>query len=68
MVARGEYRQVWSVEAKVEFDAGEQPIIASLAIPATQPGFTLVDESAASPGYGLSFVERNGITRAEWSI
>ena len=64
----GEYRQVWSVEAKVEFDAGEQPIIASLAIPATQPGFTLVDESAASPGYGLSFVERNGITRAEWSI
>ena len=38
----GEYRQVWSVEAKVEFDAGEQPIIASLAIPATQPGFTLV--------------------------
>ncbi|MGL4752726.1 MAG: inactive transglutaminase family protein [Aeromonadaceae bacterium] len=64
----GEYRQIWSVEAKVEFDADEQPVVASLAIPATQPGFTLVDESAASPGYGLSFVDKNGTTRAEWSI
>ena len=30
----GEYRQVWSVEAKVEFDAADQPVIASLALPA----------------------------------
>lgn len=64
----GEYRNVWSVEAKVEFEAQGGPVIASLAIPATQAGFTLVDESAASPGYGLSFVEKNGVTRAEWSI
>ena len=64
----GEYRQLWSVEAKVEFDANEQPVVASLAIPATQPGFTLIDESAASPGYGLAFVDKNGVTRADWSI
>ena len=64
----GEYRQLWSVEAKVEFDADGQPVVASLAAPATQPGFTLVDESAASPGYGLSFVDKGGVTRAEWSV
>ncbi|WP_229722073.1 inactive transglutaminase family protein [Marinobacterium nitratireducens] len=64
----GEQRQVWSIEAKVEFEATGKPVKASLAIPGTQPGFTLLNEAAASPGYGLSFLERNGGTRAEWTI
>ncbi len=64
----GEYRNVWSAEAKVEFDATGGPVMASLALPDTQEGFTHVDENAASPGYGLSFVNKDGITRAEWSI
>lgn len=64
----GEKRQVWSVEAKVEFEATGKPVKASLAIPGSQPGFTLMNESAASPGYGLSFVEAKGGSRAEWTI
>ncbi|NVK43735.1 MAG: inactive transglutaminase family protein [Oceanospirillaceae bacterium] len=64
----GEQRQVWSIEAKVEFEATGRPVKASLAIPGTQQGFTLLNEAAASPGYGLSFLERNGGTRAEWTI
>lgn len=64
----GEKRQIWSVEAKVEFEAAGKPVKASLAIPGSQPGFTLMNESAASPGYGLSFVDATGNTRAEWSI
>ncbi|MFC6671209.1 inactive transglutaminase family protein [Marinobacterium aestuariivivens] len=64
----GEKRQIWSIEAKVEFNAGRGPVKASLAIPGTQTGFTLLNESAASPGYGLSFLEQNGGTRAEWTI
>ncbi|MGO2090197.1 MAG: inactive transglutaminase family protein [Oceanisphaera sp.] len=64
----GEKRQIWSIEAKVEFEAKGQPVKASLAIPGSQPGFTLMNESAASPGYGLSFVEANGSSRAEWTI
>ncbi|OIN09699.1 inactive transglutaminase family protein [Oceanisphaera psychrotolerans] len=64
----GEKRQIWSIEAKVEFEADGQPVKASLAIPGSQPGFTLMNESAASPGYGLSFIEANGSSRAEWSI
>ncbi|MBO1520032.1 inactive transglutaminase family protein [Oceanisphaera pacifica] len=64
----GEKRQIWSIEAKVEFEAQGKPVKASLAIPGSQPGFTLMNESAASPGYGLSFVEANGSSRAEWTI
>ncbi|GAA3534465.1 inactive transglutaminase family protein [Zobellella aerophila] len=64
----GEKRQIWSIEAKVEFEANGKPVKASLAIPGSQPGFTLMNESAASPGYGLSFVDATGNTRAEWSI
>ncbi len=64
----GEYRSVWTVESKVEFEAKGEPVVASLAIPDTQEGFTRVDQNAASPGYGLSFVNKNGVTRAEWSI
>ncbi|NHI01444.1 inactive transglutaminase family protein [Oceanimonas sp. MB9] len=65
----GEKRQIWSVEAKVEFEADGRPVKASLAIPGSQPGFTLMNESAASPGYGLSFVQaEDGGSRAEWSI
>ena len=41
---------------------------ARLAIPNTQPGFTQLNQQTASPGYGLSFVERESGTYAEWSI
>ncbi|WNO09499.1 inactive transglutaminase family protein [Teredinibacter sp. KSP-S5-2] len=64
----GEKRQVWSIEAKIEFLAQGEPIVASLAIPSSQPGFELMGEHTASPGYGLSFVEKDGGRRAEWSI
>jgi hypothetical protein len=63
-----ETRQIWSVEAKIEFDAVGDPILASLAIPSTQRGFTLLNQHAASPGYGLSFQEKSPGRRAEWSI
>lgn len=65
----GETRQTWSIEAKVEFDATGEEILASLAIPNTQPGFTQLSQQTASPGYGLSFAEREtGGDRAEWSV
>lgn len=61
-------RQVWSIEAKVEFDALAAPVKVSLAIPASQPGFKRVTEHTASPGYGLAFEEGQAGRRAEWSI
>jgi hypothetical protein len=65
----GEKRQTWSIEAKVEFEATGGEVLASLAIPNTQPGFTQLNQQTASPGYGLAFTERkNGGQRADWSI
>lgn len=63
----GETRQTWSIEAKVDFVAGGEEVIASLAIPGTQPGFTQLNQQTASPGYGLSFEERANGQRVEWS-
>lgn len=64
----GESRQVWDVEALIEFEAKGDAVKVSLAAPATQKGFTLVEESASSPGYGLSYVDTDSGRRAEWSI
>jgi len=64
----GEKRQIWSIEAKVEFIAMGEPVIVSMATAETQNGFTLLNKTAASPGYGLSFIKQNDIERAEWSI
>jgi hypothetical protein len=64
----GEKRQIWSIEAKMEFTATGDPVIASMAVAGTQKGFTLLSRTAASPGYGLAFIEKDGAERAEWSI
>ena len=64
----GETRQVWDIEARVEFDAQAKPVKASLAVPDTQTGFTLVSESSSSPGYGVAYVNSDAGRRAEWSV
>ncbi|KOO05899.1 inactive transglutaminase family protein [Vibrio hepatarius] len=64
----GETRQVWDIEARIEFNAQGTPVKASLAAPHTQNGFTLVGESSSSPGYGVSYVNTESGRRAEWSI
>lgn len=61
-------RQVWSIEAKIEFEALSEPVKLSLAVPGNQPGFERVSEHTASPGYGLAFVGEGAERRAEWSI
>jgi hypothetical protein len=63
-----ESRQVWDIEARIEFVASDGPVKVSFAVPHTQAGFTLVNESASSSGYGLSYFNTNAGRRAEWSI
>ncbi|WP_417686906.1 inactive transglutaminase family protein [Pseudidiomarina gelatinasegens] len=63
----GEQRPVWMLEARVDFEARDEPVLASLSIPDDPPGFRLLSEQAASPGYGFSVVEDAGNRRAEWS-
>jgi hypothetical protein len=64
----GETRQVWEIEALIQFNAQGEAVKVSLAAPETQDGFTLVNESTASPGYGVSYIQTPTGRRAEWSI
>lgn len=64
----GEQRPVWMVEARIDFEAQNEPVLVSLNIPENPPGFRLLSEQAASPGYGFSIVEESGNRRGEWSI
>ncbi|UXD88098.1 inactive transglutaminase family protein [Thalassolituus hydrocarboniclasticus] len=63
----GETQTIWSVEAKVEFNAHGGPVKVSMARPSAQDGFTVLKEAGASPGYGLNFMDGNE-PRAEWTV
>ena len=64
----GETRELWTVEARVSFDAVDPPLKASLAIPDARGRYEIVEEFTASPGYGLNFIEiEPGMRRAEWT-
>ncbi|MGL4827320.1 MAG: inactive transglutaminase family protein [Vibrionaceae bacterium] len=65
--AADQSKQVWEIEARVEFEATGQPVVVSLARPETQRGFTLINEYSSSPGYGFTLTEENGVRRAQWS-
>jgi hypothetical protein len=64
----GHTKQVWEIEARVHFYALGKTVKVSLAAPYTQNGYTLISESASSPGYGVTYLESNAGRRAEWSI
>ncbi|MEL6113722.1 inactive transglutaminase family protein [Photobacterium sp. SP02] len=64
----GEERALWELEARVEFDAIGKPVKVSMAAPESQQGFTQIDESTSSPGYGVALIDTDQGRRAEWSI
>lgn len=64
----GETRTIWNIDAKIDFNANEGPVLASLTTPEAQAGFTKISQNAASPGYGLSFLEGKESKKAEWTI
>lgn len=63
----GKQQPVWLVEARVDFMAMNEPVLASLNVPDMPPGFRVLSEQAASPGYGFSVVDEADNRRAEWS-
>src|SRR5690625_631322 len=64
----GEQRQVWEIEAVINFNAQGEAVIVDLALPSNQQGFRRLVENTASPGYGLSYLREGGARRAQWSI
>lgn len=63
----GQEQTVWLVEAGIEFDALNQPVSVSLELPKSLPGFELVNEQAASPGYGFSVLDTANNRRGVWT-
>src|SRR5690606_26053941 len=63
----GEFRRVWTVEAKVDFDADGGPVTASLALPRVQKHMRILGENFSAAGYGFEIDESEGEYRAVWS-
>lgn len=66
----GDRTQVWTIEAKIEFQARGEAAVASLALPEAPPGLVILDEDFASPNYGFTELRQNvpnGTRRALWS-
>src|SRR5690606_38557449 len=59
-------RKVWSVEAKINFDAIGDPVTVNLALPETQQQFSILDEVFASAGYGFNMQDGDH-RRASWT-
>lgn len=64
----GQQREVWSVEAKVEFEPNNTgAATVDLAMPPVQPGFTQISQSTASLGFGISYVLKQNNSYVEWT-
>ena len=64
----GTEKSVWSIEARIQFTARNQPVSVNLRRPTNQAGFAVLDESGASPGYGLNFLDQGGLPTAQWTV
>ncbi len=63
----GEQKTVWLVEARIDFVATDGEVSVRLDLPDHPPGFRLIREHAASPGYGFSVINEGGDRSAEWT-
>lgn len=59
--------RVWLVEARIDFNATGGETLVNLSLPEDPPGFRLLSEQAASPGYGFSRLSSPEGRRGEWS-
>ncbi|MBE0403005.1 inactive transglutaminase family protein [Halomonas citrativorans] len=64
----GEQRQVWEIEAVINFNAQNGPVKVDLALPTQQAGFRVLTENTASSGYGLAYQTDDFGRQAEWTI
>jgi hypothetical protein len=59
---------VWTLEAKIDFEASGAPVLVSLALPDTQQGIEILNENFTSSGYGFSEIDQpDGTRRAQWT-
>ncbi|HRX16303.1 MAG TPA: inactive transglutaminase family protein [Spirochaetota bacterium] len=61
------FKKAWLLEARVDFEAESGPVLAALTLPENPPGYKILGENSASPGYGFAIIEHDGKRRGEWS-
>ena len=62
-----EDRQVWQIEARIEFLAAGEPAEVLLTLPPEQNGFAVLRETGASPGFGFTVDRAGPQRRAHWT-
>lgn len=62
----GETSDVWTVEARIDFTAPNGATRVNFRLPDETPGFTFLDESFVSRGFGLNITE--GPREAVWTV
>lgn len=63
----GEQQTVWTVEARLRFDADGGPVKASLNLPRDTASLVVIDSGAASPGYGFQRADADSASIGTWS-
>jgi hypothetical protein len=63
----GQNEPVWSIEAKIEFDANGRGAVVNFDIPDRLGGYLQLEEYFVARNYGLNVETENGDRRAEWS-
>jgi hypothetical protein len=65
-----EETRIWTVEATIQFDAGERamPVKATLQIPGLTPGFAILDENFVSRGFGFTTRYVSGGRQVQWAV
>jgi hypothetical protein len=63
----GQIEPVWSVEAKIEFDATGKGAVVNFDIPDHLGGYVRLEEYFVARNYGLNVETDKGDRRAEWS-
>ena len=62
-----EYQTIWTIEAKVEFEARGEAVKVSMALPKNQSNMEVLDEIFSSSSYGFTVDQSNGHERAIWT-
>ncbi len=60
--------EVWTVQARLSFDANKRNIKATLDIPDTTPGYSQLEEYFISGKFGLNVKNNNDSKTANWAI
>lgn len=58
--------EVWSIQARIGFQADGGPAIVDLAVPSVLPGFLKLDEHFIANRYGMAIEEEGDRRKVEW--